>query len=54
MRPRAGTIPEGLRRHYGAGVHDESFDLIVRNHMFNHAVRLDLYVDGPSTASLVV
>ena len=74
VRPRAGTILEGLRRHYGADVHampiwesqqfimqelygiptsslidfdrfsvpfDEPFDLIVCNHMFNHAVRLD-------------
>jgi SAM-dependent methyltransferase len=74
IRPRAGTIGEGLRRLYGAVVHampiwesqgfivqelygipvsspidfdrfsiphDEPFDLIVCNHMFNHAVRLD-------------
>jgi SAM-dependent methyltransferase len=74
VRPRAGTILEGLRRHYGAQVHampiwesqqfiiqelygiassalidfdrfhipfDQPFDLVVCNHMFNHAVRLD-------------
>ena len=77
VRPRAGTILEGLRRHYGADVHamaiwesqqfilremygiqspelidfdrfsipfDEPFDLIVCNHMFNHAVRLDKFL----------
>jgi SAM-dependent methyltransferase len=74
VRPRAGTILEGLRRHYGADVYampifesqqfimqelygiqtsnlidfdcfripfDDPFDLIVCNHMFNHAVRVD-------------
>jgi SAM-dependent methyltransferase len=74
IRPRAGTILEGLRRLYGADVYampiwegqqfiiqelygiptstlidfdrfqvpfEEPFDLIVCNHMFNHAVRLD-------------
>ena len=77
VRPRAGTILEGLRRHYGADVHampiwesqqfiiqelygipssslidfdrfqvpfDEPFDLVVCNHMFNHAVRLDEFL----------
>ena len=77
VRPRAGTILEGLRRHYGADVHamaiwesqqfilrelygiqtselidfdlfsipsGEPFDLIVCNHMFNHAVRLDRFL----------
>jgi SAM-dependent methyltransferase len=77
VRPRAGTILEGLRRHYGADVYaipgwesqqfilrelygiqtsalidfddfaipfDEPFDLIVCNHMFNHAVRLDQFI----------
>ncbi|MDA1183141.1 MAG: class I SAM-dependent methyltransferase [Acidobacteria bacterium] len=77
VRPRAGTILEGLRRHYGADVYampiwesqqfilrelygiqtselidfddfaipfDEPFDLIVCNHMFNHAVRLDRFL----------
>ena len=77
VRPRAGTILEGLRRHYGADVHamaiwesqqfilrelygiptselidfdrfsipyEEPFDLIVCNHMFNHAVRLDKFL----------
>ena len=79
VRPRAGTILEGLRRHYGADVHampiwesqqfimrelygipssslidfdgfqvpfDEPFDLIVCNHMFNHAVRLDGFLEA--------
>src|SRR6185369_10798582 len=74
IRPRSGTILDGLRRQYGADVYGmpmwESqqfilrelygvpavgvldfdrfsippgapFDLIVCNHMFNHAVRLD-------------
>jgi SAM-dependent methyltransferase len=74
IRPRAGTILEGLRRQYGADVQampiwesqqfimqelygiptsalidfdefdvpfDGEFDLVVCNHMFNHAVRLD-------------
>ena len=74
IRPRAGTILDGLRRYYGAEVYgiplwesqkfilqelygiptsalldfdrfsipfDPPFDLIVCNHMFNHAVRLD-------------
>jgi SAM-dependent methyltransferase len=77
VRPRAGTILEGLRRHFGADVYampiwesqqfilrelygiqaselidfddfsipfDEPFDLIVCNHMFNHAVRLDRFL----------
>ena len=77
VRPRAGTILEGLRRHYGADVYampgwesqqfilrelygiqasalidfdefsvpfDEPFDLIVCNHMFNHALRLDRFL----------
>jgi len=77
VRPRAGTILEGLRRHYGADVYampmwesqqfilrelygiqasdliefddfsipfDDPFDLIVCNHMFNHAVRLDRFL----------
>jgi SAM-dependent methyltransferase len=77
VRPRAGTILEGLRRLYGADVHamaiwesqqfimqemygiptsalidfdrfaipfDQPFDLIVCNHMFNHAVRLDQFL----------
>jgi len=77
VRPRAGTILEGLRRHYGADVYampiwesqqfilrelygiqaselidfdnfsipfDEPFDLIVCNHMFNHALRLDQFL----------
>jgi SAM-dependent methyltransferase len=76
IRPRAGTILEGLRRLYGADVYampiwegqqfiiqelygiptstlidfdrfqvpfEEPFDLIVCNHMFNHAVRLDAF-----------
>ena len=78
VRPRAGTILEGLRRHYGADVwampiwesqqfiiqelygipstslidfdrfripFDEPFDLIACNHMFNHAVRLDGFLE---------
>lgn len=77
VRPRAGTILEGLRRLYGAEVYampifesqqfilrelygietsglidfdrfaipfDGDFDLIVCNHMFNHAVRLDAFL----------
>ncbi len=77
IRPRAGTILEGLRRHYGADVYampifesqqfiiqelygiptsalidfdcfripfEGTFDLIVCNHMFNHAVRLDAFL----------
>ena len=77
IRPRAGTILEGLRRHYGADVHamaiwesqqfimqelygiptlslidfdrfaipsKQPFDLIACNHMFNHVVRLDLFL----------
>ena len=77
IRPRAGTILEGLRRHYGAHVHAmaiwesqqfimqelygiptlalidfdrfvipsrEPFDLIACNHMFNHVVRLDVFL----------
>jgi len=77
VRPRAGTILEGLRRLYGADVYampiwesqqfilrelygiqaselidfddfsipfSEPFDLIVCNHMFNHAVRLDQFL----------
>ncbi|MGH7554030.1 MAG: class I SAM-dependent methyltransferase, partial [Longimicrobiales bacterium] len=83
VRPRAGTILEGLRRHYGADVHampmwesqqfiieelygiptstlidfdcfrvpfEEPFDLIVCNHMFNHAVRLDGFLDAVRNA----
>jgi hypothetical protein len=83
VRPRAATILEGLRRHYGADVYampiwesqqfiiqelygipssslidfdcfripfDEPFDLIVCNHMFNHAVRLDRFLDTVRTA----
>jgi SAM-dependent methyltransferase len=79
VRPRAGTILEGLRRHYGAEVYampiwesqqftiqelygiptsglidfdrfqvpfDEPFDLIVCNHMFNHAVRLTAFLES--------
>jgi SAM-dependent methyltransferase len=77
IRPRAGTVIEGLRRHYNADVRamaiwesqqfilrelygiptsalidfdrfsipsDEPFDLIICNHMFNHAVRLDQFL----------
>ena len=77
VRPRAGTILQGLQRLYGADVHampiwesqafiieelygirtsglidfdqfcvpyTEPFDLIVCNHMFNHAVRLDSFL----------
>lgn len=77
VRPRAGTILEGLRRHYGAEVEamaiwesqqfimrelygiptlglidfdrftiprSQPYDLIVCNHMFNHAVQLDLFL----------
>jgi SAM-dependent methyltransferase len=77
VRPRAGTILEGLRRLYGVEVHampmwesqqfilrelygincsslidfdefsipfEAPFDLIVCNHMFNHAVRLDAFL----------
>jgi hypothetical protein len=77
IRPRAGTILEGLRRHYGADVQamaiwesqqfimqelygiptlslidfdrfaipsSEPFDLIACNHMFNHVVRLDVFL----------
>ena len=76
VRPRAGTILEGLRRHYGASVFgmplwegqqlilrelygiesapldfdrfsipfDRPFDLIVCNHMINHAVHLDRFL----------
>lgn len=77
VRPRAGTILEGLRRLYNAEVYampiwesqqfileelyqiptttlidfdrfeipfHEPFDLIVCNHMFNHAVRLDVFL----------
>ena len=83
VRPRAGTILEGLRRLYGAEVHampiwesqqfiiqelygipsaslidfdrfsipfDRPFDLIVANHMFNHAVRLDGFLHSVRTA----
>jgi SAM-dependent methyltransferase len=83
VRPRAGTILEGLRRHYAAEVFampiwesqqfilrelygiqtselidfddftvpfDEPFDLIVCNHMFNHAVRLDRFLAEIRTA----
>ena len=83
VRPRAGTILEGLRRHYGADVQamaiwesqqfimqelygiptsalidfdqftipsDQPFDLIVCNHMFNHAVRLDLFLSAARNA----
>jgi len=79
VRPRAGTILEGLRRHYGADVQamaiwesqqfiiqelygipssplidfdrfqvpfDQPFDLVVSNHMFNHAVRLDVFLSA--------
>jgi SAM-dependent methyltransferase len=79
VRPRAGTILEGLRRHYGADVYampiwesqqfiiqelygipspclidfdhfrvpfEEPFDLIACNHMFNHAVRLDGFLES--------
>jgi len=77
VRPRTGTILQGLRRLYGAEVHampiwesqafimqevygipssglidfdrfgipvDGPFDLIVCNHIFNHSVRLDLFL----------
>ncbi len=83
VRPRAGTILEGLRRHYGADVYampiwesqqfilqelygieaselidfddfaiafDEPFDLIICNHMFNHAVRLERFLAEVRTA----
>ena len=77
VRSRAGSILEGLRRHFGARVSampiwesqqliiremhgietselidfdrfhipfEEPFDLILCNHMFNHAVRLDCFL----------
>jgi SAM-dependent methyltransferase len=83
VRPRAGTILEGLRRLYDADVHamaiwesqqfimqelygiptfalidfdrfaipcDQPFDLIVCNHMFNHAVRLDVFLSEARAA----
>ena len=83
VRPRAGTILEGLRRHYGADVYampiwesqqfilrelygieaselidfdefavpfNEPFDLVICNHMFNHAVRLDRFLAEVRTA----
>jgi SAM-dependent methyltransferase len=79
IRPRAGTILEGLKRHYDADVYamaiwesqefmirelygiptlalidfdrfhipsDEPFDIIACNHMFNHVVRLDVFLSA--------
>ena len=83
IRPRAGTILDALRRHYGADVYamaiwesqqfimqelygiptlalidfdrfcipgSEPFDIIACNHLFNHVVRLDVFLKAVHAA----